>query len=111
MMSQYNSGQNYGEKKDFEKRMWARKRLESGAIHTALSENGILKIVEQEKMPEIIEEDGRRADIPEVVLQAIIVEYEDVEAAYVNIRARIVVSDGTWAAQAFLHPTTQAKIG
>ena len=50
-------------------------------------------------------------DNEECILQAIIIEYEEEESELKNIKARIMLSDGIWAAMAVLHPSIQAKIG
>ena len=44
-----------------------------------------------------------------MVLQCVIVEYEDPDSSHTNIKARIMLSDGIFAAMAILHPNMEIK--
>ena len=44
-----------------------------------------------------------------MILQAVIVNYEPDDSPHPNIKARVMLSDGIWAAMAVLHPNMQTK--
>ena len=45
----------------------------------------------------------------QMILQAVIVEYEEADSPNTNMRAKIMLSDGIWAAMAVLHPNMETK--